>query len=76
MIIQRVKTNNGYSSDSGNAAANKLPVGTACTVSVYLNQGDKLRPFSWISTEFNDNYLSQFNVSRAGQYNVLTIVEQ
>ncbi|WP_144282068.1 hypothetical protein [Chryseobacterium echinoideorum] len=76
VITQRVKTNNGYASDSGNATGNKLPVGSACTVSVYLNQGDKLRPFSWISTEFSDTYLSQFNTADSGVYNALTIVEQ
>ncbi|MDF2553965.1 MAG: hypothetical protein K0R77_3240 [Chryseobacterium sp.] len=76
VITQRVKTNNGYASDSGNAVANTLPIGSACTVSVYLNQGDKLRPFSWISTEFSDTYLSQFNTANSGVYNALTIVEQ
>ncbi len=70
-ITQRVKTNNGYASNSG---SNQQPVGSACTVSVYLNQGDKLRPFSWISTRFNDTDLSQFESS--GVYNALTIVEQ
>lgn len=70
-ITQRVKTNNGYASNSG---INTQPVGSACTVSVYLNQGDKLRPFSWISTRFNDTDLSQFESS--GVYNALTIVEQ
>ncbi len=73
VIIQRVKTNNSYASNSG---ANTQPVGTACTVSVYLNQGDKLRPFSWISTRFNDTDMSTFNVSGSGVYNALTIVEQ
>ncbi|SDE97461.1 hypothetical protein [Epilithonimonas hungarica] len=70
-ITQRVKTNNGYASNSG---SNQQPVGSACTVSVYLNQGDKLRPFSWISTRFSDTDLSQFESS--GVYNALTIVEQ
>ena len=70
-ITQRVKTNNGYASNSG---ANTQPVGSACTVSVYLNQGDRLRPFSWISTRFSDTDLSQFESS--GVYNALTIVEQ
>lgn len=73
VITQRVKTNNGYASNSG---GNTQPVGSACTVSVYLNQGDKLRPFSWISTRFNDTDLSTFNVSGSGVYNALTIVEQ
>lgn len=72
-ITQRVKTNNGYASNSG---SNIQPVGAACTVSVYLNQGDKLRPFSWISTRFNDADTSSFNISNGGVYNVLTIVEQ
>ncbi len=72
-ITQRVKTNNGYASNSG---TNTQPVGTACTVSVYLEQGDKLRPFSWISTRFNDTDMSSFNISGSGVYNALTIVEQ
>lgn len=75
-ITQRVKTNNGYPSDSGgNSAPNsgKVKTGSACTVSVYLNQGDKLKPFVWISVLF-DGQTSQFDVS--GGYNVLTIVEQ
>lgn len=72
-IKQRVKTNNGYASNSG---ANTQPVGAACTVSVYLEQGDKLRPFSWIATRFNDTDMSSFNVSGSGVYNALTIVEQ
>lgn len=72
-ITQRVKTNNGYASNSG---ANTQPVGSACTVSVYLNKGDKLRPFSWISTRFGDNDMSTFNISGSGVYNALTIVEQ
>lgn len=74
VITQRVKTNNGYSSDTG---AGTVPVGSACTVSVYLNQGDKLRPFSWITVQFApDSSLSLFNVSSSGVYNALTIVEQ
>jgi|UPI0006486C8B hypothetical protein len=75
-ITQRVKTNNGYASDSGAGASNQVPVGSACTVSVYLNQGDKLRPFSWITLAFTDTTLSQFDVSGSGVYNALTIVEQ
>ncbi|AZA54017.1 hypothetical protein [Chryseobacterium sp. G0201] len=74
VITQRVKTNNGYASDTG---AGTVPVGSACTVSVYLNQGDKLRPFSWIAVQFApDSSLSLFNVSNSGVYNALTIVEQ
>ncbi|WP_306619830.1 hypothetical protein [Chryseobacterium ginsenosidimutans] len=75
-ITQRVKTNNGYASDSGGGASNQVRVGSACTVSVYLNQGDKLRPFSWITLAFTDTTLSQFDVSGSGAYNALTIVEQ
>jgi len=71
-ITQRVKTNNGYASDTG---ANTVPVGSACTVSVYLNKGDKLRPFTWITVGF-DGTVSQFDVSGGGVYNALTIVEQ
>lgn len=71
-ITQRVKTNNGYASDTG---ANTVPVGSACTVSVYLNKGDKLRPFTWITVGF-DGTISQFDVSGSGVYNALTIVEQ
>jgi hypothetical protein len=72
-ITQRVKTNNGYASDTG-IAPNAVPVGSACTVSVYLNKGDKLRPFTWISVGF-DGTTSQFITNPAG-YNALTIVEQ
>ncbi|WP_312766662.1 hypothetical protein [Epilithonimonas sp.] len=73
VIIQRVKTENGYSSDSGSGT---LPVGSACTVSVYLKKGDKLRPFTWVTLQFNDSTLSKFNVTNSGEYNALTIVEQ
>lgn len=73
-ITQRVKTNNGYASDTG-ASPNAVPVGSACTVSVYLNKGDKLRPFTWITVAF-DGTTSQFDVSGSGAYNALTIVEQ
>ena len=73
-VTQRVKTNNGYASDTG-ASPNAVPVGSACTVSVYLNKGDKLRPFTWITVAF-DNTISQFDISNSGVYNSLTIVEQ
>lgn len=73
-ITQRVKTNNGYASDTG-ASPNAVPVGSACTVSVYLNKGDKLRPFTWITVAF-DGTVSQFDISGSGVYNSLTIVEQ
>ncbi|WP_246008667.1 hypothetical protein [Chryseobacterium lactis] len=73
-ITQRVKTNNGYASDTG-ASPNAVPVGSACTVSVYLNKGDKLRPFTWITVGF-DGTISQFDISGSGVYNSLTIVEQ
>ncbi|PWN68849.1 hypothetical protein C1631_012245 [Chryseobacterium phosphatilyticum] len=73
-ITQRVKTNNGYASDTG-ASPNAVPVGSACTVSVYLNKGDKLRPFTWITVAF-DGTISQFDISGSGVYNSLTIVEQ
>lgn len=72
-IIQRVKTNNGYASNSG---SNTQPLGSSCTVSVYLEQGDKLRPFVWITTRYIDTDMSSFNVSGSGVYNALTIVEQ
>ncbi|AZB36313.1 hypothetical protein EG351_07000 [Chryseobacterium bernardetii] len=73
-ITQRVKTNNGYASDTG-ISPNAVPVGSACTVSVYLNKGDKLRPFTWITVAF-DGTVSQFDISGSGVYNSLTIVEQ
>jgi len=73
-ITQRIKTNNGYASDTG-GSPNAVPVGSACTVSVYLNKGDKLRPFTWITVAF-DGTVSQFDVSGSGVYNALTIVEQ
>lgn len=72
-ITQRVKTNNGYPSDTGGGAGNVVKVGSACTVSVYLDKGDKLRPFSWCSVAFGTG-MRPFDVS--GGYNVLTIVEQ
>lgn len=74
LITQRVKTNNGYASDTG-ASPNAVPVGSACTVSVYLNKGDKLRPFTWVTVGF-DGTVSQFDVSKDGVYNALTVVEQ
>ncbi|WET50573.1 hypothetical protein PYS58_05435 [Chryseobacterium indologenes] len=74
VITQRVKTNNGYASDTG-ASPNAVPVGSACTVSVYLNKGDRLRPFTWITVAF-DGTVSQFDTSNNGVYNSLTIVEQ
>ncbi|WP_426482877.1 hypothetical protein [Chryseobacterium sp. R2ACT005] len=73
-ITQRVKTNNGYASDTG-ASPNTVAVGSACTVSVYLNKGDRLRPFTWITVAF-DGTISQFDISGSGAYNSLTIVEQ
>ncbi len=73
-ITQRVKTNNGYASDTG-GSPNAVPVGSACTVSVYLNKGDKLRPFTWITVAF-EGTTSQFDTSGSGVYNSLTIVEQ
>ncbi|UOU98319.1 hypothetical protein MUU74_17735 [Chryseobacterium daecheongense] len=73
-ITQRVKTNNGYSSDTG-GSPNAVPVGSACTVSLYMNKGDKLRPFTWITVGF-DGTISQFDTSSSGVYNALTIVEQ
>ncbi len=73
-ITQRVKTNNGYASDTG-ASPNAVPVGSACTVSAYLNKGDRLRPFTWITVAF-DGTISQFDTSGNGAYNSLTIVEQ
>jgi len=73
-ITQRVKTNNGYSSDTG-GSPNAVSVGSACTVSVYMNKGDKLRPFTWITVAF-DGTISQFDTSSGGIYNALTIVEQ
>jgi len=73
-ITQRVKTNNGYASDTG-GSPNAVPVGSACTVSVYLSKGDKLRPFTWITVAF-DGTISQFDISGGGAYNSLTIVEQ
>jgi hypothetical protein len=73
IITQRIKTNNGYASDSGAGTSNQVPVGSACTVSVKLKKGDKLRPFTWISVQFDGNN-SLFNTDAS--YNVLTIVEQ
>lgn len=83
-IIQRIKTNNGYPSDTGaEASGNSVMVGSSCTVSLYLNEGDKLRPFVWTnvswdpdgSNDFKYNY-SKRRLNNSGGYNVLTIVEQ
>ncbi|WP_228414742.1 hypothetical protein [Chryseobacterium sp. G0201] len=71
-IIQRVKTNNGYSQETGNSP-NTVVAGSACTVSVYLNAGDKLKPFIWINVAWDSDKRSLLNT---GGYNVLTIVEQ
>jgi len=71
-ITQRVKTNNGYPQDTGNPP-NAVIAGSACTVSVYLNAGDKLRPFVWINVAWDPDKRTLLNT---GGYNVLTIVEQ
>lgn len=71
-VIQRIKTNNGYPQDTGNAP-NKVIVGSACTASLYLNAGDKLRPFVWINVSWDPDKRILVNT---GGYNVLTIVEQ
>lgn len=68
-VIQRIKTNNAYPSDT----PNNTIIGSACTVSLYLNQGDKLRPFVWINVDWNGENRPLLN---SGGYNVLTIVEQ
>ncbi|MEY8758445.1 hypothetical protein [Chryseobacterium tongliaoense] len=72
VVTQRVKTNNGYPQDTGNPP-NAVIVGSACTVSVYLNAGDKLRPFVWINVAWDTDKRPLLNT---GGYNVLTIVEQ
>ena len=71
-VIQRIKTNNGYPQDTGNSP-NAVVVGSACTVSVYLNAGEKLRPFVWINVAWDTDKRPLLNT---GGYNVLTIVEQ
>jgi len=72
VVTQRIKTNNGYPQDTGNPP-NAVIVGSACTVSVYLNEGDKLRPFVWINVAWDTDKRPLLNT---GGYNVLTIVEQ
>ncbi|KMQ69956.1 hypothetical protein ACM39_02650 [Chryseobacterium sp. FH2] len=72
VVTQRVKTNNGYPQDTGNSP-NAVIVGSACTVSVYLNAGDKLRPFVWVNVAWDTDKRPLLNT---GGYNVLTIVEQ
>ncbi len=72
VVTQRVKTNNGYPQDTGNPP-NAVIAGSACTVSVYLNAGDKLRPFVWINVAWDPDKRALLNT---GGYNVLTIVEQ
>ncbi|SHG00199.1 hypothetical protein SAMN02787100_3223 [Chryseobacterium sp. OV279] len=71
-VIQRIKTNNGYPQDTGNAP-NAVIVGSASTASLYLNAGDKLRPFVWINVSWDPDKRPLLNT---GGYNVLTIVEQ
>ncbi|GEN70639.1 MULTISPECIES: hypothetical protein [Chryseobacterium] len=71
-VIQRIKTNNGYPQDTG-VAPNAVIVGSACTASLYLNAGDKLRPFVWINVSWDPDKRPLLNT---GGYNVLTIVEQ
>ncbi len=76
-VTQRVKSNNGYSSDTG-GGSNSVIAGAYCTVSVKMNKGDKLRPFVWITMKFEPatTNLSQLDLSGTGSYNALTIVEQ
>ncbi|MBB6370004.1 hypothetical protein [Chryseobacterium shigense] len=71
-VIQRIKTNNGYPQDTGNSP-NAVIVGSACTASLYLNAGDKLRPFVWINVSWDPDKRPLLNT---GGYNVLTVVEQ
>ncbi|MBL1221019.1 hypothetical protein JET18_09230 [Chryseobacterium sp. L7] len=71
-VIQRIKTNNGYPQDTGNSP-NAVIVGSASTASLYLNAGDKLRPFVWINVSWDPDKRPLLNT---GGYNVLTIVEQ
>lgn len=83
-VLQRIKTNNGYPSDSGaESDGRKVMVGSSCTVSLYLNEGDRLRPFVWTNVSWTPDGTNQekYNSSRrrlqnTGGYNVLTIVEQ
>jgi len=83
-IVQRIKTNNGYPSDTGvESSGGKVTVGSTCTASFYLKKGDKVRPFVWTNVSWdpigtND---AKYNASKrrlvtTGGYNVLTIVEQ
>ena len=87
-IIQRIKTNNGYATDTGTDWTGKpkglVTVGSTCTASFYLKKGDKVRPFVWINVSYtpqtgtND---AKYNASKrrllnTGGFNVLTIVEQ
>lgn len=71
-VIQRIKTNNGYPQDTGDSP-NAVIVGSACTVGVYLNEGEKLRPFVWINVAWDSDKRSLLTT---GGYNVLTIIEQ
>lgn len=71
-VTQRIKTNNGYPQDTG-SSPNAVIAGSACTVSVYLNAGDKLKPFVWINVAWDPDKRPLLNT---GGYNVLTIVEQ
>ncbi|MDM1497057.1 hypothetical protein HX063_16935 [Myroides odoratimimus] len=84
VVIQRIKTNNGYPSDSGQEAlGNSMIVGSSCTVSLYMNEGDKLRPFVWTNVSWDPSGTNEFKYTNSkrrlmntGGYNVLTIVEQ
>lgn len=71
-IIQKIKTNNGYPQDTGNPP-NAVIVGSACAASLYLNAGDKLRPFVWINVSWDPDKRPLLNT---GGYNDLTIIEQ
>lgn len=79
VITQRIKSANGFPSDTGSAAIGlEVMVGSSCTVSVFMNAGDKLRPFAWVDLAWvPDNYaISRRPFQNTGGYNVLTIVEQ
>lgn len=77
-VTQRVKTASGFPMDTGSYPALQVMTGAACTVSVYLNAGDKLRPFAWADLAWNPTVYSTSRrpFQNTGGYNVLTIVEQ
>lgn len=78
-VTQVIKTNNGFPVNTSSNAR----VGVACTVTLYLEEGDRLRPFAWMNMapRTGNNNTQRYNNSRRELYlfpgyNVLSIIEQ